>query len=1376
MACISTKYTEQEIRDMLLEKSVAKIAQITSPLEKARVMRTMNDMVSTKEVAYEDISPRVRNALGMQPGETVSRYHLDNYLIASGRTTDSQTKAFIRSKGLALAREISARVDTIVKARGGEKVHWGTEELTKMFLESGKYKNLMPLSEVDGQTVDTLNEAQIKAELGISQKDFNALKAGVEKVLKDISAVQNKLDPSERAVILPEQFVLNPVEDYGGKVDLMVLFSDNTHGVVDYKTFMPPHQKVGHSNQIIDKNWIPRYKEEAVQDQITKLNQTINSYYASDGARISRAVPIHTRFKPKPKAQRKQYASLTEDIGFIDMGAEYVSRDGKMYLVEKDNTFIKHIPIGEQITLRDPQKAEKINKAVSRLSILVNNDKKQLDRLTHGTEEHTRLLARIKNREEALEKIILDQDFLYLFRGFDSLMKRITKDGRYNTLKNVDDVEIGGKANPDYLSLEELTNTINDIEAFHNIIESSAYFIEELNPDQPAHIYNDYLDKVKKLSYDSNNILEQLKFKRTNREFNTDEYNAMEDLTKPGFWAKTFRTLGEQVGVPFRKLRSHLRTAQDKKRIRLQKLYSEIETRNKELSELGKRIGKSVPQIFEMLINPKTENLWAKHNKEFYQDFEAARNNKDVSWLQNHLTLKKDARERYHRNLEVYKRTNPQATEQDIDFWKSQNSIDNVKFTNKWWLYYEPKAELAEKYYSDGFKQIRQHKELLNYWTFWMDTMVENNDLLGLRGSEAVPANFLPYIRQDIVGMMSQGTFNLSQLKESVSSIFAVRQDDTGLGEMYDDGEIDPITGKPRNSVPRFFINPIKDAKGNIRRGVKLRDLSKSLLIYSEMAYNYHYLKTEVEPRIEAIRDLMVEKGEQRIGEEGKKRKLLSGMWAKISGQDIDTVKLFDKYVDYHLYGVKIQDAPKWAVKLIGALKSTQSAIELSLSPLLWAGNLMQITSNAYFEGINGYYYDSKQMAATQAEGSGVRGSEAKKLYDGLTYLFEFSPSFVNVKKKNLSSRFAEKWVNWDTAFIGMRKSEQAVNNNIGISVLKNWTEIDGEVVRMEDAPEGTKSLFERSKIDNGYLQIEGITDTKGNVTNLDLYGKIRELAIGVATSVKGQLNPDDLASVYMSIVPNAAMGFKTWLPGMFDARLSQLRYDPSRNRMVEGKWMALATDLAKDDRSWLEWLGNVVAPSIMRLTANVATFGLSDRTGIGKYKINELRARKMFERYKEKFKHDKAIQNMNFEDYVKYKRGQIKATAAEIRMILALVGMVMALRADWDEDGEADWKKNFYTRNLFRAINRGRREVGFLINWEEWQYTIFQAPIPIMSLPTDAANAIFSAIDGVGDFVTGEERKPGERSKFYPALRMVPSNKLWLMFEPDEQAEAREV
>ncbi len=1381
MPCISTKYTESEIRDMLLSKKVSEIGETKDILEKARILRTMNSMVTTKDVAYEELDTKVRNDLGLKPGESVPRYFLDQHMLSKRRTTDWGTRSFIKSEGLERAREISQRVNTIVKAQAGEAIHFGTEELTKSILELGELsttfnnmsiRNLMSLSEVEGRTVDTMSEIALQRELKLSDKSYRALRQGVEKILKTISETQNKIDPDGRAILLPEQFVLNPKEDFGGKIDLLVLFSDGTHGVLDYKTYMPGREKLGHSNKIVDSNWIPYYKKATAGDQITRLNQTIEQFYGSKGARISRVIPIHIRLAVKPIGQQTEpFSSLSQHINFIDMGVE-------------QDTLITHIPVGEQITLRDPREAEKLNRQISKLSININNEKLKLKQLTFGTPAHTQLAAAIKNRETALEKIVLDQDFTYLFRGFESLLRRLTEDGRFTTLKNVDDAEINGQPNPDYLTLEELSSAIQDVETFDNIIKTSPYVIEEMNPNQDPKIYNDYLERVKALSWDSERILDQLRQRHTDRVVNKQEYDAMNDVTQPGFYAKWFRTLGEQVAVPFRKLRSYLDKANNERRIKMQKFHRILEEHNKKLSELGKRIGKSRAELFEMMINPKTENIWAQHSKDFYTTFETARQEKDAAWLGENLELKADARETYHRNLEVFKRTNflshvedkKAEFEKDLERWKSQNSIENAIYGNKWWLYYKPKQNLQEDYYSDGYKQIRQHKELLDYWNFWIESMTHFNDLLGLKGSERVPANFLPYIRQDIVGMMAQGTFDLGQIGEAVRSIFALRQDDTGLGEMVDDGAIDPETGKSRNTIPRYFINPIKDGKGNIRRGVKLRDLSKSMYIYGEMAYNYHYLKAEVEPRIEALRDLMIEKGMQKIDENKKKRKLLTGVWARITGADTDVVRLFDKYVNYHLYGIKIQDSSKQWAKVVGTLKSIQSFIELGGSALLWAGNLTQITSNAYFEGNNGYYYTKKHMMDTQAEGSGLKGAEAKKLYDAATYLFEFSPKIVDVRKKHLSTRKAERWINYDTAFYGMRKSEQAVNNNIGMSILKNWTEVNGELVRMEDAPKDAKSFFEKAKITDGFFQIEGITDNKGNVTDLELYTKVRNLAIGVATSVKGQLNPEDLASVYMSIAPNAAMGFKTWLPGMADARLSQLRYDPQRNRMTEGKWMSLVTDLSKDDQSYASWLGNVVAPSIARLAANVATFGLSDKTNIGRYKVNELRARRMFDNYKNQHKHDFAIQAMKFEDYVAYKRGQIKATASELRMILALVGMVMALRMDWDDDGQADWQKNWYTRTMFRAINRARREVGFLVSWEDWRYTIFRAPIPIMSLPLDANKALWSALSGIGDFVRGEERPPGERSKFYPAFRMLPFNKTILFFEPDDFSHLREV
>src|SRR5690606_38655182 len=157
--------------------------------------------------------------------------------------------------------------------------------------------------------------------------------------------------------------------------------------------------------------------------------------------------------------------------------------------------------------------------------------------------------------------------------------------------------------------------------------------------------------------------------------------------------------------------------------------------------------------------------------------------------------------------------------------------------------------------------------------------------------------------------------------------------------------------------------------------------LNKSLYTFAEMTYNYHHMKTTVEPNLEALRDVMMEKGMQQISESKRKKKFLNGAWAKVRGEDIDVLDMFDKYITYAVYGIKIQDATKSQDKFVQNLKRIQANIELSFAPLLWTGNFVQVKTNAYLEGRNGYFYNSKQMAETEAGAMGAMGTDAMKIY-----------------------------------------------------------------------------------------------------------------------------------------------------------------------------------------------------------------------------------------------------------------------------------------------------------------------------------------------------------------------------------------------------------
>jgi hypothetical protein len=1380
MPCVSSKYTESELRDLLLAKEIKKVGEIKDPKEWAATMVKINKMVETKEVDASVLGPKLMKAMGLQKGDMISRYFLDTVLLAKKRGSDLQTIKMINSLGLDKAKSISEKVDTVTKALGGRRIHEANQKLVDSILETGIFKHLSKPSEVDPD-FKPMSDKEISRLTNIPLIHIARLRQGMMHILSKIDSMQTMIDPNAQAIILTEQFILNPVKDTGGTVDVLIRFSDNTTGTLDYKTISPDEAsgKVNwETNEIIDPDWIPNIKKIAIKEQLGDYNNTLETFYGSEGTIVSRGIPIYVRYRGLDKAKRTEGANITENI-------KYLAMQGVKGLKGTQATLLSHVPVQELVLLKDKHQQDKINRNLTSLSLIINNLEIELKSVDRKSTEYTKLKSTIENYKRSLDELILEQDFNGLFNAFNQMLKDITADGKLVELNNIDDEVINGKPNPNYLGNGELSKKIREIEALKNIIESSPFYIQEIEIYRDSEFFKDYLQDVKNLTFEANRILEMLKSKSTDRILTKPEQAAIEDVGPVGWWSKFFRGIQEQVAIPFRKAASLIATANNQKRLALQEFKRTLDKQLDNLKIAGKRLGKSVIDLQEMLINPDTENLWGEHNAEFYKDFELARRNKDNTWLAGHIRKKKDAQILYEDNLAVYmasneghRLSNPESFAHKLEAWKKNNHPDNIKYTDRYWLYYEIKEDLESKYYSEGYKKIKEIPELLEYYNFWTEKMAEFNDMLGFRGKEKLPKNFLPYIRQDLVGVLSQGTFNLSHLSEEMLSMFQVRQDDTGLGDMTEDGLTDPVTWKPKHSIPRYFVNPIKDNKGNIVRGMKLRDLNKSLYTFAEMTYNYHYMKTTVEPNLEALRDVMMEKGMQQISESKRKKKFLNGAWAKIRGEDIDVLDMFDKYITYAVYGIKIQDATKSQAKFVQNLKRIQANIELSFAPLLWTGNFVQVKTNAYLEGRNGYFYNSKQMAETEAEAMGAMGTDAMKIYSSTAKFFEFYSGIRDITKKNMALRVTQKWINWDTAHFGMRKTQQAISNNIGFSILKNHAIVDGKLVRMARAPEGTKSIKDSIRIVDDILVIDGVTDEKGNVTNLELYTQIRNLAVNVISRTTGSLDPENMSLIYMGLLTNSMMGFKSWMPGMLDARFSGLRYNEPTNSMMEGKYTAMFSDMAREDRAFLEWIGNVVLPKMGQLLLNVSTFGAYNFIASGKfkYKVNEDRAKRLFDKYKEEFRHDSKIQEMSFEDFIEFKQGQIRSGSAELSAILALITIVTSLKGDWDDDGEADWKKNMYTRTLFRMLNRSRRELAFFISPNDWE-NLFRMPVPIMSLVPDTMKALTYALSGVGDIVTGEEPvTPSGRSKFYYLWRRIPGNKLILVFEPDKMSQLREI
>lgn len=1366
--CYVPGYTTEQMEQHLLNKKILDMTDMSTG-QRAATLRQINQLVSTQAVSADQLTQKTRDALGIESDGVVDRYVLNSTLalIAGRRTSDLAAAKFGKNRSKEEIKKISEQLDTVIKSEGGTKFHEGSQWLLESYIENDTSGKVFKLSELDGKKPSLVKEAHIQEHLGLNNKQFETFKRGIKEVFNLIVETQRKINPAEKVAILPEQVIINPLNDVGSTVDVLALFSDGTHANLDFKTIRPSDLDVSSDFKILTEDFIPEARVQSFSDQLTQSNETMLNIYNSKGSRLSRIVPIHVRYKKLPKADRVTGATLTRDIEYLGVG-------------QKSDPMLRHIPVGELVTLLgDRRLVEKLNQKIGTLSVLNNNRRLELLKtpyLLPGTKseinpKYIELKRSIERTRKVMNSLIIDQDFVALQEDFKAVLGRVKDSNLFAEDINTQNEEINGEVNPYFISLENVRDMLHEVEAYKGVIDASKFLTQELDLGSSEKT-QDYLNSVSNMSSEAEILIQRLQGVLTDRTVTPQQEAAFDNITKLNVWEKYARSLREQVPMPFRLLSRKLDTALNTKRLRLQKMYDDSVEWRKTLEQYGRQNGMSVSRIFDMMINNETENLHSKFSKEFYEALKLAQENKDEIWLRKHLVKKADAQKLFERNIEIHKKSVPGEKDYELRRWKDRNSPDALLYHDKlWFLYWEP-AERSENF-SDGYKTIAQHKPILEFYNYFTETMSELNDLLGLGRNEHIPKNFLAHIRGKVVEQVTQGTFGIKQLQESIQSLWQLRVDDPNLGDLnIEEGKRDPHTNEPKLSVPRYFINPIRDSKGQIKKGLKLRDLTKSLYIYADMALNYHLLETVVEPHAEAIRDIMVMKGLQDTTESGQKKKLSSGVFAKIFSERSDVMALYDQLVNYHLYGIKIQDVDKKTAKKLSTLKSIHGKIELALSPLLWTGNLGQIVSNAYFEGHNGYFYKKQTMFETQAEAVGIKGKKAKDLYNAASHLFEFSPGYVHVKEKNMSASKLSRILDTDTLFWGMRKSEQVINNNIGISILKTHT-IDKHrnITRMATAPEGSKSIYDMMYFDkNGNFRIDGLIDSEGNVTDIDLYTRIRNTAIGVARTVKGQLNQEDMPGIYMHFLGNAGMGFKSWLPGMLDARFTGIRYNPLTNTIVEGKYSALKTDLAKEDKAMMQWIGNVVVPTLLRFGLHIATFG-------GKqYKVNQQRARHLFNQYLEQHIGDPDIQKMTFEDYMDYKQGQIRSLAAELTVILAMVGFVMAMRADWDGDGEPLWKETYSTRTLFRMINRARRETAFFISPGDWT-GMLRFPAPVIGLGVDTYKAVTSLAVGLQEFVTGAEPDPRrKRSRLYPVQRMIPGNKFLMMLESDEVSKLREI
>jgi hypothetical protein len=1351
--CTIDDMTSTQLREYVLSKRMGFTKEeINTPEKLDKVFRLTKEIIKTAEVEVEVLGKKIRVALHLTEGDKIARYvdAVTGKLVLDKRVTDAVQEKFLRKK--IGGAEITKQKETVIKAGVGTRVHKAMENLINYIIHTKPSEYVEIISANPATSAEDIQK--ILKENDLNRDSGNALYKGALEIYNQIIAKQKKIDPEGKVRIYPEQIVmdLGASVSEGGTIDLLAVYSNMEASIFDYKTMSPKTKEHLDSNtgQVNNDNWIPTYKYDDFDIQLTRLAKILTERYGIKGIVSNRIVPIQVKLGYDIKEK-----TTTDKVVNLWMGGE--------------NEFLSQIAVRESST-----GIKELDKRIESLYSIFHN-------LVTESEEKSspELRDRIARKRKVLSKLIVKQDINYMLEDIKNLAVRY-----YNVLTNKENTRdelINGKPNPKYISSIELKELREELEVYQGILNNSKVFIAELGlKDSDVVEYNDM--RLRLLGA-VGEMIPAITQEGINRSWNTEELAAVKDAKPLNLIDRHIRTLGEQNHPAFVKAKEYISRAFDKVRRGEQVLELTIKNLTKSLEEWGARNGVSGIDVFKKLIG-ENNLVHSKHSGVFFKDLDEAQKAKNKVWVDKHLVLQEGAEEKLEKsyqnflhNRNMIPESLTKANREAIKTWKANHTLEALKFSPEWFHYYNIADVVEDKYYSEGYKYMKQagNEALLEFWIYYTHKMAEYRSMLGVKYG-VVPNNFIPWIRSDIINNLLQGGYTFESIRDNMESMFKIKGDTQVFGSTIK-GKIDPVTGEALPELPVWYTNPFTDSNGEINQGLKSIDLGKSLFIFGSMALNYNHMKNDVEPHIEALRDIISIEGVKDLNESGgEKRSKVSGFASTLKGEKTDHVKLFDNLIKAHVYGVRMQDKnTKTAQFLLGAARFQQMK-ELSLAFLTWVGNFAQTTTGSYTEGVKGYYYDKKQWK----KAVGMLGTD---VYRAATYIFEVSSDRKFVKSKNLSASKVSKILSTDTLFYGFRKASELVSNQVLMSMLQNYgLDAQGNIRRLANLPDGTKSLLEMAEIKNDIFTIKGLINEDGSIT--DKYTEFRNMVVNVASRVTGDMNQEDVNDANLHIVTNLMMRFKNWMPKMLNERFGGIRYNPLTKSIEEGRYWALKTNLTKEEGSWAKFVVTEVVPEMSKFLFHITTFG-----GY-KYKVNEFRAKIMLEEFKAQFPNDAKVQAMTLKDFMDYKQGQISASATELRVIFTLLAILGGLRGDWDDDGEPDYKETLGGRTMFRMLNRMRMEIAFFINTDDW-YRLFRFPVPIIGLADDFILWVKNTKDEAGDWIYGEEKereylakrlfganKEGKRDKKpigYESIQWIPGYKAIRMFEPFKQHEELE-
>lgn len=1071
-------------------------------------------------------------------------------------------------------------------------------------------------------------------------------------------------------IFLSETIIYDQNADEAGTIDFIAINPDGKVDIYDWKTI-----------NLFGKKEIPFYKEENWNIQLGRYKTILKGYGIKNFGKL-RVIPIATTFNKQGEFAKIQIG--TEELEQIPM------------------TGLKGGEIEET-------GVEAIDKLVE---VLTARMKKLID-MKIPYEDVKRRNLRI-DRVEKLKATIKE---LQMKNTFDNFLE----DGIFemNLLKNT------GIEN---LTNEELVDAKNLMEFYARIVEKE--FVEE-------GLLKNKFAEFAKLQTAASAQLAKIDKEMEKRAVQTANSLGVDNLLDPqkeiGFWKRLFRSISQSEHPIIQSFYRLVMSQKDKVYKESRALQSRIQFAKQDLEEWGRANGLSGTDIYNPFLQMKdgkwTGNLVNKYSPDFYNRRSAALKSKtkeDLDWLTENTNFNQAKYdEMLAQNMQVWikiygdPKTDAKADAliaKKLDKFEKDFNVKKHPFTafgNKKNFLVTPK----EQWQSAEFRKIMSTPALKNFYELFTSTIREHSNYLDLGLKES----FVPNVKTDYIDKLAQNGFgSASGMKDAIASFITVNSE-AGYGM------VDEVTGEIKKSVPIFYTSAIAPKE-------KSKDLGSSLYLFANMASNHKYM-SEIEASANMFKDLL-ENRSKTIMTDALGRPIERKLTGKVQEylNSSNTIEMFNNYMDHYLYGISASGKSDVTVKAEGAIAKALDiegknvslkkmfsgtlkffgAKALTLNMLSAVANGFGGSANAFMEGAKGRFYTKRHYA----NGLKMLATKNDKAYQ-LIEFFDIESDHTDFQKAlKLSASKISKSLTFDKLYIAQKVGDWPVENGVLLAMLQTHTLKNGKIVKMK---EGETSLMEMAKIENDAIKIEGLTDEE--------FGKFRRKVKYLYTTMKGNNANEDISAIKLSLIGQALMQFKNWIPRMADERFGELRYTQDLDTWEEGKY-----------RTMLKHMSGVVSGNFKGLVTGLASYGfLGFGKGIASASIKEAAMRK----YQDLPADQK--DKMTAEQYAEMYQANLRAAAMEMQLIIATIVMFGLLKGDDDDD------KTPLRRYMVKVANRNFQELSFFTNPKSFMEITGGATksfVPVVGLAGDLYNFTGSFLsEGVyaitGDEAAQEKNKP---------------------------------